>query len=78
MTKYIRVNKYNNPFPQYIPAGERSNGVQIIKSGILGIAAFSIVWLVLWALSYITCVGTYKSVECKNDATSQFIFKLIK
>lgn len=78
MTKYIRVNKYNSSFPQYLPAGERSNGMQIIKKTLAGLIGFSVFWLALWALSYVTCVAEYKSSVCKQDVTSQFIFKILK
>lgn len=76
--KYVRVNYYNRAFPKYTPVNERSNSMQLIKNTLMGTIGFTIFWLVLWTMTYTACVGTYHSTMCKQDVTSQIVFKLIK
>lgn len=77
--KMVRINYYDRQYPTYIPVKERSNGMQqIIKNTLEGIIGFAIFWLILWAMTYTACVGTYHSSMCKQDLTSQIVFKLIK
>ena len=52
--------------------------MNILKNTLTGIAGFAIFWLVLWAMTYTACVGTYHSSMCKQDLTSQIVFKLLK
>lgn len=75
--KYIKINHFDRPFPKYVPVQERSK-MNYIKIGLQGIAGFAIFWLVLWTMTYTACVGTYHSSMCKQDITSQIVFKLIK
>lgn len=76
--KYIKVNNYMKMYPKYIPVKQRSNKSEIIKDILFGGIAFITMWLLLWGLSYTGCVAQYKSSACKQDLTSQIIFKLIK
>lgn len=76
MNKYIKVNRYNNPFPQYVPVGEKKESkFWDIAAGILIVGMMI---LFLWALSYTACMAQYHSAVCKDNLLTELIFKLIK
>lgn len=74
--KFVKVNHYDNPFPKYVPIGEKKeNKFLIAVKFLFSIAA---IIFIFWALSYTACVAQYKSSVCKDNVVTQFIFKLIK
>jgi len=52
--------------------------MELVKATAKATLIFAAAWLALWAMSYTACVGTYHSSECRQDLTSQIVFKVIK